>query len=1389
MDRFDLSSFYGRSLVLMLGLTVFSCSGGGGCSSCEGCGVTPIRGGYPTGERIANSAQVRLTSSGIGFIEDNIAGVVATFLPDGLDFDIPRTTQSIGIGSITICPDSNCRAHLEIDALDLNPVAPNELDAHLRLILDSRDLAGGRARIEIDVPGTTCEADLDTRDGGREFVGLIAKIAFADTTQPARLNYTHVEVASVALAPGEDIENDDLDIRAESCSGLGCLNPARALCSIANLDAIKGILLDQLTSQISDLANGAISDQLCQTHGEYGCPDGTFSVPDSNPDSVCRFGPAEEDECVPILLGMDGEGDLGGTLLGGFSPGTHAYAQFLLAAGGNDPAMGGAGEAVNGGMTLNFFGGFRGTDRTFNTTPAHHSCVPTIPPPPRPTIPELAAFRGNVIPGTTTETHVGFGIAEAYMDYAGYGMFDSGMLCLGAGTRLSQQLSTGLVSALIRSLSDLTFPEGDSPITIAIRPQTAPDFTIGAGTEGDPLLQIALNQLQMDFYVWSTERYIRFMTFQTDLTIGIDLSVEGNQLVPTIRYVSSTNSSVTNSELLSEQPSALASTLETVIGSFAGMLTSGISPFDLPEIMGFELQVPAGGITRVREGEHNFLGIFANLALASAPYTAPVETTLTVSDLSLDRESMDPEHWNQGEGNHVWLHFGAEGPLAVEFEYSYRIDGGPWSAWTTDQRVLVEDDILLLQARHEIEGRARVVGEPASTDESPVVAELLVDILPPTLHVARTAEGVTVRANDVITPSDVLEVRYQVDGEWTDWGRVFTLDVPHDDADVVVEVRDEAGNVGRSQSALIRGLPNANVEGCGCSAPGSNGGSTPIALIGLLGLLGLVVARRRGRPSPVFFLTGALALFASGCNCGGPVTPPEPCGGECTAARPPGNTAGDICCPSTDMCVDYDLADLCDPGYECDIDNVVVDDASCGVSCSDCTVRPALEPGILATHLDSVLDSSGTVHISGYSPGDPAGNDLYGDLVFGTWNGTEVEWEIVDGAPTMPITNNPAGYRDGVSDPGDDVGRFTSIAMAGETFLISYYDVTNGALKLATGGPGGWDTHTVDDQGDSGRYSSLVITPAGVPVIAYLRIEASTATPGQVDSSVMVATANIASPAGPTDWTITQVATGPMACRPEYCEAGTTCLASGQCVTPTSDCADSCGSGNACFNGSCSETIPRGFVEDLPPALGLYTSLAVDPTGGLALVYYDRSAGNVHGVRFDGAAWGTPFLIDGYGAMQDFVGDCGMGADVAVDSAGLWHVAYIDGTEETLRYAQVQSTGALVDDPEVVDDGSTLDGATRHTDGRHIVGDDASIVVLEGGAVRIAYQDSTIQDLVVAVRPPGGGAWAIAHVDRDGSTGYWVDQEVFGTTSYLTTWWRAREGRTTSNGIRVLMAE
>ena len=1374
MSRFDRLSWVRFGLSALL-LFIFACSGGGSCGGCEACGITPIPEGFPLAQRIDNSAQVRLTESGIGFIEDNIDQIVTIFLPDGLDFPIDEQEIDAGI-TITICRGGGCQAHIEIDSLEVVPTDPNILRAHLRLILDSRNAAGERSAW----PGT-CDIDIDTRRDSRPYIGMDVDIRVqgVDGARPARGGYTEMIVENIALTEGEDIENDDIDI---SGGFLGS-------CGLLNLGFLKGFILGLVQDQLSGAIDGALGDNLCTTQGEFGCPTGTTADGAADdPDAVCRY---DDGVCASILLGLDGQGDLGGTLIGGFSPGTHAHAQILLASGGD-------GEAVNNGMSLFFFGGFMGTSPDFSETPAHNACVPVVEPPPLPVIPRVEAFRGNVIPGTSTETHVGIGVAEQYLDYALYGLFDSGALCIGAGTRLSQQLSTGLLSAAIMSVPDLTYPNGASAVTIAVRPQQPPDVTLGAGGGADPILQIAMPQTQMDFYVWSTERYVRFMTFQTDLNIGVDLTVEAGEIVPNIVYVNSDNPVVTNSELLEEDPGLLANTISTIIGSFASMLGSSISPFALPDIMGFELQVPEGGLTSVNDGGENFLGIFANLAIAgAAPLTMPTETSLEVTDLELDRESMHPAHWGEGDGNAVWLSFAGSGINAVEYEYSYRIDGTAWSLWTTDERIQINDDILLLQARHTIEARSRVVGEPATMDPTPARVELLVDILPPRINVGRTVEGVEIDATDLITPADRLEYRYFVDGVWSAWTDERIHDLATDAHDARVEVRDESGNVGSAQVALIRGLPNtAGGDGCGCRAAGDDS-RAPIGLLAMLGAFGAILFRRRRRnasahatpkgrrvPFLVWLGLGAIALIASGCDCGGEQLP---CGGRCTAATPPAMTAGSVCCPSTDMCAMYDVDALCDPGYTCAVENLVLDE-TCGVTCSMCDAKPAVSPGVLATHLDMVVDDSGAVFISGYNPGNPAGLDL-GDLVFGTWNGTDVDWEIVDGAPSTPITNDPTAWRGGVSAPGDDVGRWTSMAHQDGTFLITHYDTTNTALRFSAGGPGAWASHTIDETGDSGRYSSLVVMTDGTPVVSYLRMAEDPMTAGQIRGSVMVAMANTMNPSAPTDWTLTEVASGPMNCRPEFCGGGlgTACLESGLCVSTTSDCPESCGSPDVCVMGSCQAAVPTGFVEDLPPAYGLFTSMAETPTG-LGVVFYDRTSGNVYGANYDGSAWGAAFHIDGYLLADPNVGDSGQAANLAVDSAGLWHVVYIDGAEETLRYAQVQSDGTVVS-REIVDDGSTSDGTTRFMDGRHIVGDDASIVVDAGGGVRVIYQDATSQHAVEAVRAPGGGAWTIRRFDSEGSTGYWLEQQLLGTTAYAVTFWRERMRRTMSSGVRVTTLE
>ena len=54
--------------------------------------------------------------------------------------------------------------------------------------------------------------------------------------------------------------------------------------------------------------------------------------------------------------------------------------------------------------------------------------------------------------------------------------------------------------------------------------------------------------------------------------------------------------------------------------------------------------------------------------------------------------------------------------------------------------------------------------------------------------------------------------------------------------------------------------------------------------------------------------------------------------------------------------------------------------------------------------------------------------------------------------------------RGGISDKGDDVGRYTSIATSSTNEpIIAYYDKTHGALKFASFGAIRWHTHIVDN--------------------------------------------------------------------------------------------------------------------------------------------------------------------------------------------------------------------------------------------------------------------------------------------------------------------------------------
>jgi hypothetical protein len=290
-------------------------------------------------------------------------------------------------------------------------------------------------------------------------------------------------------------------------------------------------------------------------------------------------------------------------------------------------------------------------------------------------------------------------------------------------------------------------------------------------------------------------------------------------------------------------------------------------------------------------------------------------------------------------------------------------------------------------------------------------------------------------------------------------------------------------------------------------------------------------------------------------------------------------------------------------------------------------------------------------------------------------------------------------------DSGGQVGTYTSILIgADELPIISYYDATNGDLKVLKCGlascSGSRTTTTVDSAGDVGAYSSLTVGLDGLPVISYYDF-------GNGNLKVV----KCGNPSCTAANTITILdSTGDVGSH--------TSIALGTDGLPVISYYDITNANLKvvkCGNPSCSSgnTIT---ILDSTGDVGSYTSITIGTDSFPLISYYDTTNANLKVVKCGNAACSAGNTI----TALDSTGDVGSYTSMSVSLDGFPVISYYDGTNFDLKVVRCGNTTCT--------SGNTV--ATVDSGG--FAGTYTSITIGTDGLPTVSFYDGSNGDLKVA---------------------------------------------------------
>ncbi|MCA9526835.1 MAG: hypothetical protein KC549_11135, partial [Myxococcales bacterium] len=807
-----------------------ACGQSSGCSGCDQEGAP-----FPDKDRIHSAIQVRVTEPGLAFLEENLEPLLAEALPDGLGICIDGQGGDLiivqwGFCQADVCDGGQpgCQLDIQIGGVDLEPVEPatmragvtfSALEAHI-------DIAASPivdCVLSVNAPGFRVAVDLD--------------LATPDPTRD--LTFT-ISDPQYRLA--------DLNIRL--MGGNGFLSPLCDLIDGAiNFPIIGTLVLDLLQTFIDgplvDLISGFLEDFTCRT-----CDDAADCPIEGG--VQCDGGRCMLDgACIPAPLGVEGHVSLGDLLGDFYAAGNAAGLGYLLTPGSYV-------EVENGGLSLGVIGG---------ANSERERCVPVRAQPSTDEPPRAEILRGNLTPrGDAYE--VGIGVTGTFIDHALWAMFNGGGLCLSITGAQIEQLNTRFLGVALPSLSRLT--RGNAPMAITLSPQEVPVATLGSNTvrpdpdnEGqyildDPLITLEIPDLWLDFHAFMDGRWTRVLSLHADVVLPIGLAFSpDNGIIPVLGDLGGalTNLSVSNGEILLDDPNRLVDLLPVLLGPILNLAVQGLAdPIALPDIIGYRLDLQDGSVTGVED--NTMLAIFANLDRApeGEALRPSVQTFAEVKAVHVP-----PTEQFELDGEGTWKRSFVR--LAVDawdgsnddpaMEYSWRVDDRSWSLFTDAREMVIRSPAFLLQGRHTIHVRARRMDDYRTLDPTPAEVEVIIDSMAPELTLVDEGDTVRVDVEDWVSPPEAIQLEARVDDGA--WGPLAEARLTRP-AGEVLEVRatDEAGNQAvarletRQDELIGRAPPGAGSDGCGCVV-GATGDDTGAGLAWLALPFALFGLRRRRR--------------------------------------------------------------------------------------------------------------------------------------------------------------------------------------------------------------------------------------------------------------------------------------------------------------------------------------------------------------------------------------------------------------------------------------------------------------------------------------------------------------------------------------------------------------